>query len=122
MIPGFEAIVEQRIKQAQKNGELDNLPGQGKPLPREDIDFSNEFRLAHKILKNAGFLPPEVELRKDISAMEQLLDAVEPGSAEQERIRKKLNLLMTRMGMMHNTRRTISIPEQYRNSLINRIS
>lgn len=122
MIPGFEAIVEERIKQAQQRGEMDNLPGQGKPLPREDIDFSNEFRLAYKILKNAGFLPPEVELRKDIAAMEQLLDAVEPGSAEQERVRKKLNLLLTRMGMMQNTRRTISIPEQYRNSLINRIS
>ncbi|MDY0375336.1 MAG: DUF1992 domain-containing protein [Desulfobacterium sp.] len=122
MIPGFEAIVEERIKQAQQRGEMDNLPGQGKPLPREDIDFSNEFRLAYKILKNAGFLPPEVELRKDISAMEQLLDAVEPGSAEQERVRKKLNLLLTRMGMMQNTRRTIFIPEQYRNSLINRIS
>ncbi|MDY0220438.1 MAG: DUF1992 domain-containing protein [Desulfobacterium sp.] len=122
MIPGFEAIVEERIKQAQQRGEMDNLPGQGKPLPREDIDFSNEFRLAYKILKNAGFLPPEVELRKDIFAMEQLLDAVEPGSAEQERIRKKLNLLLTRMGMMQNTKRTISIPEQYRNSLINRIS
>lgn len=122
MIPGFEAIVEERIKQAQQRGEMDNLPGQGKPLPREDIDFSNEFRLAYKILKNAGFLPPEVELKKDISAMEQLLDAVEPGSAEQERVRKKLNLLLTRMGMMQNTRRTIFIPEQYRNSLINRIS
>lgn len=122
MIPGFEAIVEERIKQAQQRGEMDDLPGQGKPLPREDIDFSNEFRLAYKILKNAGFLPPEVELKKDIFAMEQLLDAVEPGSAEQERIRKKLNLLLTRMGMMQNTRRTISIPEQYRNSLINRIS
>ncbi len=122
MIPGFEAIVEERIKQAQKRGDMDNLPGQGRPLPKEDIDFSNEFRLAHKVLKNAGFLPPEVELRKDISAMEQLLDAVEPGSAEQERIRKKLNLLMTRMGMMQNTRRTISIPAQYRSSIINRIS
>ncbi len=122
MIPGFEAIVEQRIKQAQKNGEMDNLPGQGRPLPNEEIDFSNEFRLAHKILKNAGFLPPEVELRRDITAMEQLLDAVEPGSGEQERIRKKLNLLMTRLGMTQTTRKTISIPAQYRNSIINRIS
>ncbi len=122
MIPGFEAIVEQRIKQAQKNGELDNLPGQGRPLPAEEIDFSNEYRLAHKILKNAGFLPPEVELRRDISAMEQLLDAVEPGSGEQERIRKKLNLLMTRLGMTQRAGKTISIPAQYRNSIINRIS
>ncbi|ACN14040.1 conserved hypothetical protein [Desulforapulum autotrophicum HRM2] len=122
MIPGFEAIVEQRIKQAQENGELDNLPGQGQPLPNEEIDFSNELRLAHKILKNAGFLPPEVELRRDISAMEQLLDAVEPGSGEQERIRKKLNLLMTRLGMTKTTRKTISIPAEYRNSIINRMS
>lgn len=122
MIPGFEAIVEQRIKQAQQNGELDNLPGQGQPLPHGDIDFSNELRLAHKILKNAGFLPPEVELRRDITAMEQLLDAVEPGSGEQERIRKKLNFLMTRLGMTQTARKNISIPAEYRNSIINRIS
>ncbi len=32
MITGFEKIVEERIKQAQKNGEFDNLPGFGKPL------------------------------------------------------------------------------------------
>ena len=122
MIPGFEAIVEERIKQAQKKGEMDNLPGQGRPLPMEDIDFSNELRLAHKILKNAGFLPPEVELRKNISSTEQLLDAVEPGSMEQERIRKKLNFLLTRLGMIQNTRKTISIPVNYRDSIINRMS
>lgn len=64
MIPGFEAIVEERIKKAQKNGAFDNLEGTHKPLKFEDQHIPQEFRLAHKILKNSGFLFSEVELKK----------------------------------------------------------
>ena len=66
MIPGFEAIVEERIKKAQKDGAFDNLDGTSKPLKFEDQHVPEELRLAHKILKNAGFLPPEIEIKKKI--------------------------------------------------------
>ncbi len=61
MIPGFENIVEERIKQAQKKGQFDNLKGLSKPLKFEEYQGPEELRMAHKILKNAGFLPPEIE-------------------------------------------------------------
>lgn len=122
MIPGFEAIVEERIRKAQKKGQMDNLPGEGRPLPVEEIDPSNEFRLAHKILKNAGFLPPEVELRKKIFSTEQLLASVDPDTPEQARIQKKLNFLMNRLSMTRNSAATPALPSRYRKSIINRMS
>ena len=122
MIPGFEAIVEERIRKAQENGQMDNLPGEGRPLPDEEIDPTNEFRLAHKILKNAGFLPPEVALRKKIFSTEQLLESVTPDSPEQARLRKKLDFLMNRLSMTRNSASTPALPSKYRKSIINRMS
>ncbi|MCP4114186.1 MAG: DUF1992 domain-containing protein [Desulfobacteraceae bacterium] len=122
MIPGFEAIVEERIRKAQQKGQMDDLPGEGRPLPDEEIDPNDEFRLAHKILKNAGFLPPEVEIRKKIYSTEQLLEAVAPDSPEQARLLKKLNFLMNRLSMARKSASPPALPSRYRNSILNRMS
>lgn len=60
-------IAEQKIMEAILAGELDNLPGAGKPLKLED-DWGGQpvHRLAHKVLKNAGFLPVTLLLRKEV--------------------------------------------------------
>ena len=57
MLPGFESLVEEIILKAQKNGELDNLPGHGKPLNLDDMSIPEEYRMAYRILKNSDFLP-----------------------------------------------------------------
>ena len=78
MLSGFQKIVEERIIRAQKNGEFDNLVGSGKPLDlRDGYHVSEELRLAHKILKNADCLPPEIELKKEIQQTEELLEGME---------------------------------------------
>ncbi|MBF0203242.1 MAG: DUF1992 domain-containing protein [Desulfamplus sp.] len=77
MIPGFETLVEERILKAQKNGELDNLPGKGKPLNLDDMSIPEDFRTAYRILKNSGFVPPEVEIRKQIKQLETLLHTLD---------------------------------------------
>ena len=60
-------IAEKRIKQAIELGEFDNLPGQGKPIPlAEEFDRNTETRLGYTILKNAGFLPVPLLIRKEI--------------------------------------------------------
>ena len=65
MISGYLKIVEQRIREAQEKGEFDDLAGHGKPLALEDDrHIPEDLRLAYKILKNAGCLPPEVEEKK----------------------------------------------------------
>lgn len=122
MIPGFEAIVEERIRKAQERGEFDNLAGTGKPLQFEDSHIPEDLRLAHKILKNSGFLPPEVELKKQISHMESLLAGVEPDSPERQHIQKKLNYLFTKLNTVRGGSGISAQREVYRNAIIKRMS
>ncbi len=123
MIPGFEALVEERIRNAQKKGEFDNLPGNKKPLKFEDEHIPKELRLAHKILKNSGFLPPELELKKQINRTQELLDTAQIDSPERLKIQKKLNYLLTKLNTMRGDRfGTITLPDAYRENLIKKIS
>ncbi len=73
----FQKIAEKRIKEAQKRGDFDDLPGHGEPINIEDDrNIPEDLRLVHKILKNADCLPPELQLRKDIRQMEDMLDNI----------------------------------------------
>ncbi|MDE5832902.1 MAG: DUF1992 domain-containing protein [Desulfovibrio sp.] len=75
MLNALTIIAEQRIADAIRDGEFDNLPGAGKPLPIEDLNaVPEEFRMAYKILKNAGYAPPEIQERKEMSRLADLLD------------------------------------------------
>ena len=70
----LDFIAEQRIAEAIARGELDNLPGEGRPLELDDDSLvPEELRLAYRILKNAGFVPPEVETLNEIAALERLV-------------------------------------------------
>ena len=58
----LEFLAEQKIAEAIANGELDDLPGAGKPLELDDDSLvPEELRLAYRILKNAGVAPSEVK-------------------------------------------------------------
>lgn len=65
----FLNVVEQRIQEAREQGKFKNLKGEGAPQEIEDNPFENpEMRLAHKVLSNAGFCLPWLELMKEIDA------------------------------------------------------
>lgn len=86
----FYTIAEERIRQSIQNGDFENLPGKGKPLELEDLSsVPEELRMGYKILKNAGMLPEEVQLKKDMLKLEDLIACC---IHEQERIalQKKL--------------------------------
>ncbi len=73
-----QSIVEERIRKAQEDGMFDNLPGKGKPLRLDDDSrIAPHLRASYRILKNAGILPPEMQLRKEISELRQLLSEVQ---------------------------------------------
>lgn len=123
MIPGFEALVEQRIQKAQEEGQFDNLKGANKPLKFEDENIPEEFRLAYKILKNAGFLPPEIELRKQLTRTEQLLAQTDIYSQHRPQLQKKLNYLITKINLLRGNRSFSPIAtDTYRDNLLNKIS
>ncbi len=89
-------IAEQKIKEALDNGEFENLPGHGKPLPEEDFSGVPEhLRLSFKILKNAGILPVEMELRKELAELrEQLANCRD--DQEGKRLRDRLSAASTK--------------------------
>ena len=69
----LEFIAERRIAEAVARGEFEHLPGTGQPLELgDDALVPEELRVAYRILKNAGFVPPEVEALNEIAALERL--------------------------------------------------
>ncbi len=122
MIPGFERIVEERIKRAVREGDLDNLPGTGAPLILEDdAHIPQELRLAYKILKNADCLPPEIELKKEILQTEDLLTTIDD-AAEKYHVMKKLNFLIMKLNTMRNISITSEMPQVYLEKIADRLT
>ena len=65
----WESLIDQKIREAMEQGEFDNLPGKGKPVDTSENPFEDpEMRLAHRMLRNAGFAPSWIEERKDIDS------------------------------------------------------
>ncbi|RMF68055.1 MAG: DUF1992 domain-containing protein [Calditrichaeota bacterium] len=68
----FEKIAEEKIREAIQNGELDDLPGKGRPLDLDDyFRVPAHLRVAYHLLKNAGVLPQEVQLMREIAALKE---------------------------------------------------
>jgi len=84
-------IAEEKIREAMARGEFDNLPGAGKPLALEDDSMVPEdLRVPYKVLKNAGCLPPELEMRKEIVTLKILISAIEDFPEYRDRVIEKL--------------------------------
>src|SRR5690349_3707956 len=97
-------IAEQRIREAMDRGFFDHLAYRGRPLRlEEDEGTPPDPRMVFKILKDAGCLPPEVELRREIASLSELLDAaVEP--EERARVRRELNDRRLRLELLRRRR------------------
>ena len=122
MFPGFEKIIESRIKKAQDQGAFKNLPGRGKPLNLEDDrHIPEDLRMAHKVLKNADCLPPEVQLRKEIRTTEELLAGMTDTSQKYRTI-KKLNYLILKLNTCRDHNATFDIPQHYYAEVVDRLS
>ena len=120
MIHGFEKIVEERIRRAQKRGDFENLPGSGKPLIFQYGCFvPEELRLAYKILKNSDCIPPEIELKNQIKQTEDLLAGMEE-MPEKYRLLKKLNFLIMKLNSMRETSVAHEMPQHYMGKLTER--
>ena len=121
MIPGFAKIVEERIRRAQKKGEFENLAGSGKPLDLlDDQMVAEELRLTYKILKNADYLPPEIELKKAIQQTEELLNGMGETAAKY-RTMQKLNFLIMKLNTLRNTSIEFEAPQKYSDKLIEKL-
>ena len=94
----FELIAERKIAEALARGELSGLPGEGRPLELgDDALVPEDLRAAYRILKNAGFVPPEVEAFTEIARLEDLVNREGEDAAARAKAVRKLALLRTRI-------------------------
>jgi len=121
MFPGFDRIIEERIRRAQQKGKFEDLEGTGKPLIFEkDGHVAGELRLAYKILKNADCLPPEIQLKNEIKRTEDLLSGMED-TAEKYRTLKKLNFLIMKLNSLGNMPIDLEMPQKYSGKVLERL-
>lgn len=93
----LDALAEARIEEALAVGAFDDLPGAGRPLELDDDRLvPEEVRAAYRILRRAGFVPPEVEARKEMASLAKLIATLED-NAERRRALAKLAFIQTRL-------------------------
>ena len=122
MLEAIRLIAERKISEAIRKGLLDTQGWRNRPLPMtHDNLVPEELRMAHKILKNAGFLPPEIEAKKEIQQIEDLLASCEDECTRVKQI-KKLNFLVQKLNIMKGDNVNIESQEEYYRKIVERIS
>ena len=117
----FWRIAEERIKEAQRAGAFDNLPGKGKPLHLEDLSWVPEdLRIGYLVLKNAHVLPPEAELLKDIHTIEDLLKHVED-EGERRALAKSIQFKLIRLDMLKRRSMPLRSVRDYSRKLVDKL-
>jgi hypothetical protein len=95
----FRRIAENLIEEAVKNGEFDNLPGAGKPLPPLPEGDPFDVMMA-QIMKRNGATPLEVQLKRSIAdkakAIQEMTDPKKKAAELQElsELRLRLNVAL----------------------------
>lgn len=100
-----------------REGLFRDLPGSGNPISFEDETFVPEdLRLAYRVLRNAGFAPPELELKKEIVNLKELINTIDD---DKERIRKirELNMKLMRLSILLNRPANL---DAYEDQIINK--
>jgi len=121
-VPLFQRLAEQRILEAQRKGEFDDLPGKGKPLELEDLSWvPDELRIGYMVLKNAHVLPPEAELLKDIHILEDLLKHVED-EGERKALAKSIHWKVIRLDMLKRRSMPVNAVREYSRKLITKVA
>ena len=113
----LDHLAEQRIEAAIAAGDLDNLPGAGRPLQLDDDPLvPEELRLAYRVLRNAGFVPPELQTRAELASVQALLRHA-TDDAQRKRAVARLALLEAKLELDGR-----SLPRgAYRDRIVNRI-
>ena len=85
----WESSIEKQIREAMEHGEFDNLRGKGKPLDLGENPYTPEdWRLAFKVLKDAGFAPEWIEQGKEIQSELRALAALLDSQSQWQRERR----------------------------------
>lgn len=123
MITSLHRIAEKKIEQAVKDG-LDKKLGhwKNKPLPPDPFrNVPDDRRMAYRILKNAGYVPEEISIQREINQIEDFLrDCVD----EKERVRnlKKIDFLRFKMERQTGKKFNLSPDSPYYERVVDRVA
>lgn len=115
-------IAERKIVEAMKEKDFTSEKWKNKPLPLDDDrNIPDDLKMAYKILKNSGYLPPEIIEKKEVQRLEELIATTED---EHERLRqmKKLNVLLMKINAARPSSSNIAQQDDYYRKVVERIS
>ena len=98
---GIDEIIRQWVAKIERTGELKSDPKFGRPLEFDDgySETPDELRMAYKILKNAGYVPGEIEFFRTIARLREEL-AVTNDDEEARALRQRIAELEQKIAMM----------------------
>lgn len=82
-------LISAKIAEAEKNGDFDDLPGAGKPLPQVD---DPENALINRLVKEAGGVPEYVSLARELQRLREELRETGDRTRRQE-IMKEMSMM-----------------------------
>ena len=99
-MPTLDEQIAQSLREAQRSGELQSATGWGKPLELDDAwaRTPEELRAGFKALKDAGYVPAEVETLQRIAALRAQLAAA-PDAPDAEALRRRLAELQQQLAL-----------------------
>ncbi len=116
----LDALVEQRIAAAAARGEFDDVPVSGAPMELDDDQLVPvEVRVANRILKNAGFVPPADAQLRALCNLQEELRAV---SDRATRCRLQAKILALDMALESLRGGPMVVPGEYCRRIAERLS
>jgi hypothetical protein len=96
----FERVVERLIQEAMREGKFDDLRGRGRPADlRSYFEVPADVRLVHATLRQAGFVPREVELLNEIADLKSAPKAKDRSAAASRDV-QRLRRLELELGLL----------------------
>ncbi|ATG49403.1 hypothetical protein CEW89_18565 [Celeribacter ethanolicus] len=94
-------LINQKIAEAERDGAFDNLPGAGKPLPRED---DPENALLNRLIKENGGVPEFVSLSRELEKLREELRETSDRTRRSE-IMKEMSMMDAKIDIARKAHR-----------------
>ncbi|MEX0328110.1 MAG: DUF1992 domain-containing protein [Ruegeria sp.] len=106
MFGSLGKLVERQIRKAQAEGQLEGLEGEGAPLPNRSGEAQSDPAIAasHRIMAQAGVLPEEFNIKKELDAARKDYAALTDPEARKAAMARIADLEM-RYNMARDARR-----------------
>ena len=99
----LDRIAERMMLKARAEGKLSGLEGEGKPLPRRPVGDTGEAK-GFRIMAEAGVLPDEIVLKKQVIAAQSRLAGL-PEGPERDALLAEIARLQMRQSIAEEARR-----------------